>query len=110
MVGRSTNTRAVGDRRRIVAAVVTVLLGLLAIIPPVSAQAPDPGDSAAAVRLAQVSGIVTVAAPLPTPKPLPVFKNRAYCGTSIPDRSMLITREGGLQNAVILLRPSSRAR
>jgi hypothetical protein len=105
MAGRSTDMRAVGDRRRIIAAVLAVFLCLLAIALPGSAQTPEAKDSAVTARLAQVSGIVTVAGPPPMPKPLPVFKNRAYCGTTVPDRSMLINREGGLRNAVILLRP-----
>jgi hypothetical protein len=37
------------------------------------------------------------------PKPLPVFKNRSFCGTRIPDESLLIGRDGGLRNAVVAL-------
>ena len=53
----------------------------------------------------RVSGVVSVAGLARVSKPLPVFKNRAVCGSQVPDETMLIDAQGGLQNAAILLRP-----
>ena len=68
---------------------------------PVAAQNTFPKDTAAP---AQVAGVVGAAGFSGKPKALPVFKNRAYCGDTVPDASTLIGADGGLRNAVILLR------
>jgi hypothetical protein len=52
-----------------------------------------------------VSGTVSVAGAYPRSKPLPVFKNRSFCGTAVPNETLLIGAGGGLRNAVVLLRP-----
>lgn len=54
---------------------------------------------------AQVSGIVAVAGPYRQPQPLPVFKSRTFCGATVSNETMLIGPDGGLRNAVVLLRP-----
>jgi hypothetical protein len=51
-----------------------------------------------------VSGTVSVAGAYQRPKPLPVFKNRSFCGTAVPNETLLIGTDGGLRNAVVLLR------
>lgn len=38
------------------------------------------------------------------PQPLKVNKNREFCGTEVPDESLLVSPRGGLQNVVIILR------
>ncbi len=52
-----------------------------------------------------VSGTVSVAGAYQRPKPLPVFKNRSFCGSAVPNETLLIGSRGGLRNAVVLLRP-----
>ena len=52
-----------------------------------------------------VSGTVSVAGAYQRPKPLPVFKNRSFCGSAVPNETLLIGAGGGLRNAVVLLRP-----
>lgn len=49
-----------------------------------------------------VTGVVGVAGSYPWPKPSPVFKNRAFCGTSLANETLLIGAGGGLRNAVVL--------
>jgi len=43
------------------------------------------------------------------PKPLPVFKNRSFCGPSVLNESLLIGKDGALRNAVITLRSMEHA-
>jgi len=57
---------------------------------------------------ARLAGRVTVAGSYPTPKALPVFKNRAFCGSQVVNETLLITRDGGLKNAVVVLHPLDR--
>ncbi len=52
-----------------------------------------------------VNGTVSVAGAYQRPKPLPVFKNRSFCGSAVPNETLLIGVGGGLRNAVVLLRP-----
>ena len=55
-----------------------------------------------------VQGRVSVAGSHPRPKPLPVFKNRAFCGPTVLNETLLVGDGGGLRNTVILLRPMDR--
>ena len=57
---------------------------------------------------ARISGKVSLAAMQPSTKRLPVFKNRGFCGPSVPNEALLVSREGGLRNAVVLLYPLDR--
>lgn len=41
-------------------------------------------------------------------KPLPVFKNRGFCGMAVRDETLLVGASGGLENAAVLLRPIDR--
>lgn len=52
-----------------------------------------------------VSGKVSIAGSYPRPKPLPVFKNRTFCGPKVINETLLVGAGGGLRNAVVLLRP-----
>jgi hypothetical protein len=54
---------------------------------------------------ADLAGTVSVAGTYVPPKPLPVFKNREFCGPSVPNETLLVDAGGGLQNAVVILRP-----
>ena len=53
---------------------------------------------------AKVVGHISVAGHLPQPKPLKVFKSRAYCGQTVPNETLLFSADGGLRNAVVVLR------
>ncbi len=70
---------------------------------PAVAIAMEYGEREAAPR-AKLIGRVGVAGILPPPKPLEVFKSRAYCGPTVPNETLLLSPEGGLRNAVVLLR------
>jgi hypothetical protein len=53
-------------------------------------------------------GRVSVAGELPRIKPLQVFKSRAFCGSSVPNETILVSDDGGLRNAVVTLRRLDR--
>lgn len=77
-----------------------VIAAGLAVLAIFEAQAAENQGPAAAVW-----GVVSVAGPFAPPKPLPVFKSRAFCGASVPNETLLIGADGGLRNAAVLLRP-----
>jgi len=83
-----------------------VLLSLpLRISPDAQAIAAD-GLVQATARL---SGRVSVAGSYSTPKALPVFKNRGFCGPQVVNETLLIARDGGLKNAVVIVRAIDRS-
>jgi len=51
-----------------------------------------------------VFGKVSVAGRRQKPKPLPVYKNRSFCGPTVRDETLLIGPDGGLANAVVVFR------
>jgi len=55
-----------------------------------------------------VTGTVWALGKHPSASRLPVFKNAEYCGTSLPDRSLLVDHEGRLQAAAVILEPVGR--
>ena len=66
------------------------------------------GVTPVAEVLASVRGTVSVAGSQQRAKPLPVFKNRSFCGARIPNETLLVGRHGGLRNAVLTLHPLDR--
>ena len=56
----------------------------------------------------KVTGRISVAGVYPRVKALPVFKNRDFCGRSVTNESLLIGHDGGVKNAVVLLRALDR--
>ncbi|HEX5692930.1 MAG TPA: carboxypeptidase regulatory-like domain-containing protein [Roseiflexaceae bacterium] len=58
-------------------------------------------DQSAAGRIA---GRVSVIGAVEKPKPLPVFKSRSFCGASVPNETLLVTADGRLRNAAVILR------
>ena len=50
-----------------------------------------------------ISGHVLFDGQAPPPATLPVHKNRAVCGESVPDESLLVDAYGGLKNVVVVL-------
>jgi len=68
-------------------------------------------DFASALPLARgnVVGVVSVVGALERPKPLPVFKSRSFCGASMPNETLLVSADGRLRNAAVILRPLNAA-
>ncbi len=56
-----------------------------------------------------IRGVVLFAGNYTKPVPLPVFKNRSFCGPSVANETLLVSADGGLRNAVVLLRPTGKA-
>jgi hypothetical protein len=66
-------------------------------------------SGAAVVEMpASVSGSVSVAGNPQRPKPLPVFKNRSFCGPQVSNETLLVGRHGALRNAVLTFHPLDR--
>ena len=72
---------------------------------PALAQAPtwSISESLAPRHGARFLGKVTARGAYETPHPLRVFKNRQFCGASVPNETLLISSGGGLRNAVVTL-------
>lgn len=60
-------------------------------------------------KTARVTGRVTVAGDVQHPKALKVFKNRDFCGSTVPNETFLTGRDGRLRNAVVIARPLEQA-
>jgi len=67
----------------------------------------DAADFVSAFPVAggKVVGVVNVVGAREKPKPLPVFKSRSFCGPSVPNETLLVSADGRLRNAVVILRP-----
>jgi plastocyanin len=55
-----------------------------------------------------VIGTVWLVGAYERPARLKVFKNRDFCGPWVPNESLLVNSDGGVQNAVVVLRPADR--
>jgi hypothetical protein len=64
---------------------------------------------ARAVTGGKVVGFVSVVGSREKPKPLPVFKSRSFCGPSVPNETVIISADGRLRNAAVILRPLNAA-
>ena len=65
-------------------------------------------NASAAVAGGTVSGRITLAGSLEKPKALPVFKSRGFCGASVANETLLVGRDGGVKNGVVILHLSDR--
>lgn len=88
----------------------TILVGCLAArSAPFVAAAGFPVGSVFAVeekdREGSVEGRVILTPPVQKPRPLPVFKSRDFCGVTVANETLLVSADGSLQNAAVLLRP-----
>jgi hypothetical protein len=83
------------------ATVATLFALLISSLPPVGAAGAAGAPSATATG--GIAGTVRVDRPVKRPKPLPVNKNRDVCGDTVPDESLLVEKDGGLSNAVVIL-------
>jgi plastocyanin len=57
---------------------------------------------------AAVAGRVVIAGAIAPGKPLPVFKNRNFCGRQVANETLIVGRDGGVKNAVVILRALAR--
>ena len=57
---------------------------------------------------AVVVGRVVIAGAVVAAKPLPVFKNRNFCGRQVANQTLIVGRDGGVKNAVVILRAIER--
>ena len=57
---------------------------------------------------AVVAGRIVIAGTVAPAKPLPVFKNRNFCGRQVPNETLIVGRDGGVKNAVVILRTLER--
>ncbi len=82
---------------------------ILAAPSPAASQAADPAESRAPAHQRVSRGTGTLAGTLrfggspPRPGVLRVYKERAFCGSSVPDQSLVIGSAGGLKNVVVTL-------
>ncbi|HEY7217141.1 MAG TPA: hypothetical protein VH985_02015 [Candidatus Binatia bacterium] len=67
------------------------------------------GEARPGGEFGTVFGKVSLAGHSLKPKPLPVFKNRAFCGATVADETLLVGADGGLANAVVVFRSLQRA-
>ena len=86
-------------------------LYLFACLLWVGAALAQAADFASALPLARgkVVGVVSVVGALEKPKPLPVFKSRSFCGAGVPNETLLVSADGRLRNAAVILRSLNAA-
>ena len=65
-------------------------------------------EARAFVETAAIQGRVSISGAQQKLKPLPVFKSRAFCGATVRNETLQIGADGGVENAVVLLRPLGR--
>jgi len=81
-----------------------ILLGGCCAVILVASASTALGATASAI----VTGRILVAGTVPFAKPLPVFKNRSFCGPQVVNETLIVGRDGGVKNAVVILRASER--
>jgi hypothetical protein len=87
--------------------VLTIMILILAwVICPIAgmAAAQYRPDSSTAQSTGSVVGAVWLMGAYVKPAPLKVFKNRDFCGRTVANESLIVNRDGGVQNTVIILR------
>jgi len=95
------------DRLSTVLTIVTLILAWAAYPSPGTA-AEYRSDGSKGQSAGSVVGNVWLVGAYEKPAPLKVFKNRDFCGPSVANESLLVNRDGGVQNTVIILRPMNR--
>jgi hypothetical protein len=68
----------------------------------------EPREASAVTSTGRVTGRVIAAGELQRRKPLPVFKNRSFCGAAVANETLLVGKAGALRNAVITLHSVER--
>jgi hypothetical protein len=91
---------------------VAQLFSIALAVPLVAQSAAAAGyESVAVSNGGSIVGVVRVAKPLPSPPPpLEVFKNKAVCGATVPNETLVIAADGALRYAVVALEGITRGR
>lgn len=63
-----------------------------------------PPSSLLSIGAGKITGRVQVAGRVERTESLRVFKNKEFCGMQVPDETFLVGTDGGVKNAVIILR------
>jgi plastocyanin len=95
------------DRLSTVITLSTLILVLAAYTLPATA-AEYRSDGWKSQSTGRVVGTVWLVGAYEKPAPLKVFKNRDFCGPWVANESLLVNRDGGVRNVVIVLRPTGR--
>ena len=95
------------NRLSITLTVLMWILGWTAHVPTVTA-AEYRAEGLSGRDTGSVLGTVWLVGAYERPAPLKVFKNRDFCGTWVANESLLVNRDGGVQNTIIVLRPTDR--
>jgi plastocyanin len=88
-------------------AVFSLIAGLLLSVPTNAFAEPGAPGQQAIVQLkgsGKIAGRVRVEGRVKKPSPLKVYKNRDFCGAEVPNESLLVGADGGLRNAVLILK------
>jgi hypothetical protein len=67
--------------------------------------AADRADVSQSKHTGRVVGTVWLGGTYEKPARLKVFKNRQFCGSSVPNETFLVNSDGGIQNVAIILQP-----
>lgn len=70
---------------------------------PAYADGPAPGRGLVRADTGAIAGTVRFRGKPPPPKALRVHKERAFCGSAVPDESLLVGADRGLRNVVVTL-------
>jgi len=73
------------------------------------ARGEEPKEASIPTSKGRITGKVVAVGHYQKPKPLPVFKNRSFCGAAVANETLLIGKDGALRNAVITLHSVERA-
>jgi hypothetical protein len=93
-----------------ISTVLTILILILAWAahPSLGTSAEYRSEDSKGQSTGSVVGTVWLLGAYEKPAPLKVFKNRDFCGPSVANESLLVNRDGGVQNTVIVLRAINR--
>jgi hypothetical protein len=76
----------------------------LALDPQATGSSKAPPSSLKSLGVGKIIGRVRVAGRIERPEPLRVFKNKEFCGARVPNETFLVGSDGGVKNAVVILR------
>jgi hypothetical protein len=70
---------------------------------------PHPGNSLPNLKKGRLQGTVILSGQYAPPPALKVIKSRNFCGSTVPNETLLVSRDGGVRNAVIIMHPQEHA-
>ena len=95
------------NKNNLIAGFLLVLLThspVLALDPQAAGSLKAPPSSLLSIGASKITGRVRVAGRVERPKPLKVFKNKEFCGARVSNENFLVGSDGGVKNAVVILR------